>query len=194
MNSLIDFLNAGGERLLQLAWPWFWQSSLLIAIVFLLDYALQKKIRASIRYLLWLVVLIKLVLPPTLASPTGVAWWLRSATPPPPRVQPALQTIGMPSASVPAIRRFPVAPRTAPVPSPAPERSLMTGAAWVMSGWTFVAVAFFLWLVARWRRVGLQVREASPAAGFDGRMGLAGLFAETKKLIGVKRAVGLRVM
>src|ERR1051325_4546494 len=93
MNPLIDFLNAGGERVLRLAWPLFWQSSLLIAIVFLFEYAFQKKIRASVRYLLWLVVLLKLILPPSFASPTGIAWWLRSSAPPPTVIQPPVKTI-----------------------------------------------------------------------------------------------------
>ena len=58
-----------------------WQSSLLIAFVFALDFLLARKIRASVRYALWLAVLVKLLLPPTLALPTGAAWWLFHAPP-----------------------------------------------------------------------------------------------------------------
>ena len=194
MNPLIDFLNAGGERLLRLAWPMFWQSSLLIAVVFLLDYAFRKQIRASIRYLLWVVVLVKLVLPPSLAAPTGVAWWLRSSAPPPPAAQPPMRIIAAPSATAAIIPRFPIEPQMAPALPPAPEPSLMATAAWMLSAWSLVAGLFFLWLIARWRRVGRQVRQATPAAGFDGRSCLADLFDEAKRRIGVKRAVRLRVM
>ena len=76
MNPLIETLNRWGENALHFAWPMLWQSSLLIAVLFAFDFALRRHVRAAIRYALWLVVLVKLLLPPSLALPTGVAWWL----------------------------------------------------------------------------------------------------------------------
>src|SRR6476619_2241714 len=76
MNSMIESLNLWGRQALDLAWPMFWQSSLLIVVVLALDLVLRHKVRAAVRYALWLVVLLKLVLPTSLALPTGVAWWL----------------------------------------------------------------------------------------------------------------------
>jgi hypothetical protein len=58
-----------------------WQSSLLIGVVLGADLLLARKIRASIRHALWLVVLVKLLLPPSLALPTSAAWWLFPAKP-----------------------------------------------------------------------------------------------------------------
>src|SRR5579859_1202837 len=79
MNQTIETINNWGARFLEFAWPMLWQSSLLILIVFVLNWALARKLRASIRHALWLVVLVKLLLPPTLALPTGIAWWLTPA-------------------------------------------------------------------------------------------------------------------
>ena len=79
MNLLIETLNAWADHALWFAWPMLWQSSLLIALLFTLDLLLRRKVRPAVRYALWLVVLVKLVLPPSLAFPTSVGWWLRAA-------------------------------------------------------------------------------------------------------------------
>src|SRR5215470_14888118 len=83
MNSLTETLNSWGGRFLDFAWPMLWQSSVLIALMLALDLVLRRKVRAAIRYALWLVVLVKLILPPTFALPTSLAWWLRPSAPAP---------------------------------------------------------------------------------------------------------------
>src|ERR1017187_2901167 len=82
MNSFIETLNQWGGNFLDLAWPMLWQSSLLIVALFAVDFLFRRKIRASIRYALWLVVLVKLCVPPTLALPTSPAWWVHKIPPP----------------------------------------------------------------------------------------------------------------
>ncbi len=74
MNSFIETLNQCGENFLNFAWPMLWQASLLIAVLFAVDFLLRRRLRASIRNALWLVVLVKLCVPPTLALPTSPAW------------------------------------------------------------------------------------------------------------------------
>ena len=69
MTTFIETLNHSGDQFLKFAWPMLWQSSLLIAIIFVLEFALRRKIRAAIRYALWLVVLVKLLLPPVETPP-----------------------------------------------------------------------------------------------------------------------------
>jgi beta-lactamase regulating signal transducer with metallopeptidase domain/HEAT repeat protein len=76
MNSLIEILNGRGAQFLRFAWPMLWQSSLLIALLFALDFALRKRVRATVRYALWMLVLVKLVLPASLCLPTGVGYWV----------------------------------------------------------------------------------------------------------------------
>ncbi|MGH7940041.1 MAG: hypothetical protein ACREFR_03095, partial [Limisphaerales bacterium] len=76
MNECVETLNRLGEDFLAFAWPMLWQSSLLIALIFTIDLIFKRRIRAAVRYALWMVVLIKFLLPPSLALPTGGAWWL----------------------------------------------------------------------------------------------------------------------
>jgi beta-lactamase regulating signal transducer with metallopeptidase domain len=47
----------------------FWQVGLLIIIVAGLDRLIRKYVWPQVRYALWLLILVKLVLPPTLTSP-----------------------------------------------------------------------------------------------------------------------------
>src|ERR1017187_10782327 len=76
MNPLIETLNRYGGTAIHFAWPMLWQSSALIAVLFVVDFALRRRVRAAVRYALWLVLLVKLLLPPSLALPTSAAWWL----------------------------------------------------------------------------------------------------------------------
>src|SRR5439155_17235164 len=88
MNAFVETLNLWFGRALPFVWPMLWQSSLLIAVLFALDWVLRRKPRAAVRYGLWLVVLVKIVLPPSFAFPSGAAWWLRghpATTEPKPR-------------------------------------------------------------------------------------------------------------
>ena len=61
----------------QLWWEWmrpmFWQAGLLILIVSLIDRLFQDRLWPQVRYALWILVLVKLVLPPNLAMPTSLA-------------------------------------------------------------------------------------------------------------------------
>ena len=68
-------INHWGRWFMTFAWPMLWQSSLLIGVVLAVDYLLARRIRASVRHALWLVVLVKLLVPPTLSVPGSVAWW-----------------------------------------------------------------------------------------------------------------------
>jgi hypothetical protein len=76
MNA-ITALNEVSDRILGTLGTMFWQSSLLIVVVFVFDQALRNRLRPGVRYALWMVALLKLVLPPAMALPSGVAWWLR---------------------------------------------------------------------------------------------------------------------
>ena len=52
------------------------QSSLLILILLAIDAVLRKRVRAVFRYWIWMLVLIKLVLPPSPWSPVSVGTWV----------------------------------------------------------------------------------------------------------------------
>jgi beta-lactamase regulating signal transducer with metallopeptidase domain/type II secretory pathway component GspD/PulD (secretin) len=95
MHSLIELLNRAGRTALDFAWPLFWQSSLLIGVLLLADGVLRRRARAVLRYALWLLVLFKLLLPPSLALPTGLGYWLGTHPVPvsPPSPPPAVSIV-----------------------------------------------------------------------------------------------------
>jgi beta-lactamase regulating signal transducer with metallopeptidase domain len=151
MNSFIESLNQWGGNFLNLAWPMLWQSSLLIAFVFSLDLWLARKIRASIRYAVWLAVLVKLLLPPTLALPTSPAWWLFHGQP----------AIGNTSAQKYVVTYDSTAPQADFVPQMSPVRApepKLDGAGAVFLGSITVSSGLLVWLVFRWRQITRKVR------------------------------------
>lgn len=161
MNSLIENLNQWGATFLTFAWPMLWQSSLLFAIVLALEFLLARRIRAAVRYALWLAVLVKLLLPPTLALPTGAAWWLFQ---------------NQPEIKIPAAKNFTVSydnamppmefvPSNLPLPAPLPPKLERTG--WLLLTVIAVSVALLLWLAVRWWQVARMVRRAKPSLEFS---------------------------
>ena len=152
MNSFIETLNQSGGQFLTFAWPMFWQSSLLIVILLAFDLLFRRKIRASIRYALWLVVLVKLCLPPTLALPTSPVWWLEKT--PPAAVNPGVTHYTVTYGNEPLIPQN-------PLPAFAPQKPAMTNAAWLLVSSAAISSALLLWLLARWWHITRQVRRAA---------------------------------
>jgi len=69
---MIGQINRIAEFWADWMWPMFWQVSLLIALIGAVDYLLRRHLWPQIRYAMWLLVLVKLLLPPTFALPTGI--------------------------------------------------------------------------------------------------------------------------
>jgi beta-lactamase regulating signal transducer with metallopeptidase domain len=139
MNVLIPTLSSWGDSWCALAAAVFWQSTILIGALLLLDFFLTRRLAPSTRYLLWLLVLVKLVMPPSFAAPSGVAWWLRPAikTVPSPR----LSAHGVKVVVSPAANRF--------VPPPLANKSASQslrwpGAALLLQGAGSVAMCLLL--------------------------------------------------
>ncbi|MBN1361319.1 MAG: M56 family metallopeptidase [Sedimentisphaerales bacterium] len=76
LNSATVLLNEWGRAFCEFGTRMFIQSSLLIGLLLLLDLCLRGRVSARFRYAMWLLVPVKLVLPPSLALPTGVTYWL----------------------------------------------------------------------------------------------------------------------
>jgi beta-lactamase regulating signal transducer with metallopeptidase domain len=53
-------------------WPMFWQVGVLVGLVWVIDLIIRQRVWPQVRYALWLLVLLKLVLPPSLAVSTSV--------------------------------------------------------------------------------------------------------------------------
>ena len=81
MNAIIERLNIGGASFVEFAAAMLIQSSLLIAAMLVVDLLIRrtKKVRAVVRYWLWMIVLVKLLLPVTLSAPTGIGYWVAGA-------------------------------------------------------------------------------------------------------------------
>lgn len=72
MNAAIEYVNAIGGSFIKFAWPMLIQVSVLIVILLLADLLLRKRLRAVFRYWLWMLVLIKLLLPVSLSTPASL--------------------------------------------------------------------------------------------------------------------------
>ncbi|HVU08641.1 MAG TPA: M56 family metallopeptidase [Verrucomicrobiae bacterium] len=153
MNSFIETLNHWGGNFFDFAGTMLWQSSLLIVVLFALDFLFRRKIRASIRYALWLVLLLKLILPPTLALPTSPVWWLYK-TPATVQTKPQFQnfTVTYGSDSLP---EMPQNWQTVVPPKPK-----LTLSAWLLLISLSVSAILLLWLLARWWQIARQARRA----------------------------------
>jgi len=180
MNTLIETLNRWGADAVHFAWPMLWQSAVLIAVLFAADLALRGHVRAAVRHALWLVLLVKLLLPPSLALPTSPAWWLHS---------PAAASAKQPA------RHFTVsdsnpAPTLPPEPAPVytPPPVVMSASAWLLVAWTALGLGLLGWLFLRWHRVACDARRAVPAP-----VELEKLFNDAKSSLGMRQSVGLRV-
>jgi beta-lactamase regulating signal transducer with metallopeptidase domain len=68
---MITILNQMAEKWYGWELAMLWQAGLLIAIVAAIDLLIKKWAWPQVRYALWLLILVKLVLPPGLTSPTS---------------------------------------------------------------------------------------------------------------------------
>jgi hypothetical protein len=75
MNTILEHINTTGLRFVEYAFDVLIQSSVLIVILLLLDLLLRKKVRAVFRYWIWMLVLLKLVLPTSLSTPVSLGHW-----------------------------------------------------------------------------------------------------------------------
>lgn len=187
MKVFIETINAWGGNFLQFAWPILWQSSLLIGVLFVFDFVFRRKIRAAVRHALWLVVLIKLLLPPTLALPTSLAWWVRQS--PPPEKPPERKLIVTYGDTIPAmLPPVPIAAVPAFTPPPPPPLPKVSTAGWATVASAAVALGLLAWMLSRWRAVGRSVRNST-----EPDETLLALLADAKRTLNVRRRVNLRL-
>ncbi len=74
---MITQINSAAEGWWSWMWPMFWQVSVLVVFIGAVDYLLRKRIWPQVRYALWLLVLVKLILPPTFSLSTSVVLQVR---------------------------------------------------------------------------------------------------------------------
>jgi len=76
MTAIVEIINAAGGAFVDFALPMLVQSCVLILVLVAVDLVLRKRVRAVFRYCIWMLVLVKLVLPPSAWSPVSVGTWL----------------------------------------------------------------------------------------------------------------------
>lgn len=149
MNSLIDFLNTQGDMAWDFVQSMLWQSSLVILLVLLIDRCLRNRVSAATRYVFSLLMLLKLLLPPSLSLPTSPAYWVKSESP-----AAQIVTKELPQATATVVRRETPVDGVAPVDAnPAPKLTL-TGVGWLLSiGGVILFVALVMARVLMVRRL-----------------------------------------
>jgi beta-lactamase regulating signal transducer with metallopeptidase domain len=186
---MIDALNGFAGRWWSWVAPMAWQVALLALVVWLADLALRRRGWPQVRYALWTVVLLKLLIPPTFALPTSIfsqALAIRGheVAPAAVPVQAPLASSSGPAPSDPAVPEAQAAPAPVRVPArtavgsevadaalqdlvPA-ESAILSVQAWAMLGSGAVSVALLAWLVVRAVRLRRMVRAAAAGRAPDG--------------------------
>ncbi|NQT01224.1 MAG: M48 family metalloprotease, partial [Planctomycetes bacterium] len=210
MNAILEQINLAGLRFVEFALPMFVQSVVLIFILLLADFALRKKVRAVFRYWIWLLVLLKLVLPTSLSSPLSLGYFFgdrltyvdRAETPPVPQanvVEPSPVSVPpfIDLSNIEADRFTPAAPPIIPVTDPAvtklaaPPVILVTPLSWqgaVFLTWLTVVMAMLLLLLQRAIFVRGLVAQAKEANGF-----MADTLESCRVSMSVKRKLSFKI-
>ena len=140
-------------------WPMFWQVSLLIVLVGAVDVVLRKRIWPQLRYALWLLVLVKLVIPPTFALPTGLIPRLGLFAEQPSATREAATwdshgdglfiSDSRPRADLPS----PPAEAAAPIAKEEARHTPVSWRAWAMIVWLLGGLMLITWLIAGYIRL-----------------------------------------
>ncbi len=69
---MIEQINKIAEIWWSWMWPMFWQAGALIVLLGVVDLVIRRRVWPQLRYALWLLVLVKLVLPPTFSLSTSL--------------------------------------------------------------------------------------------------------------------------
>ena len=213
MNAIIETINAAGQAFIEFALPMLIQSSVLILILLALDIVLRRRVRAVFRHWIWMLVLVKLVLPPSLGSPVSIGAWLGETLEPPaaslqepPAPEPAERT-GNGTLFTGPVGDFPAATESVaevrvPVAAPAQAvgrasphdkasedaRPTIRWQALVLLAWVAVVLALLLLLIQRaWFVRGLvaQAQEAPPS--------LKTTLDQCRSRMGVARPIAMRI-
>lgn len=191
INNAIVLLNQWGRAYCDFAGQMFFQSTLLVGLLLLADRCLRTRVSARFRYGMWLLVPVKLILPPTLALPTSLAYWLGRYQPAAPIASDgpmatlswAVESYTEPLRDVAALPAM--ATRAVAV------RSHIGSLQWpglVLLGWAIVVLLLLvlvLWQIVSVRRSLSRSRPAGPE--------LVALLGECCAELGITTRVGLRL-
>ena len=75
---MIEQLNSMAQAWWDWMGPMFWQIGVLVLVVGTVDFLLRRHLWPQLRYALWLLILVKLMTPPTFSLSTGIVSQLRA--------------------------------------------------------------------------------------------------------------------
>ncbi len=202
MGELVHWLNTAGGVFVAWSGPMLIQSSVLILILAALDLVLRKRVKAVVRYWIWLLVLAKLILPPSVSSPTGLAYWISSKLSVPPApvesvasvprapAPPNSETIAFPLSGAldPSSAAAPTAPTARLTPAGNAPPASLTPCSLALLAWSVVVVVMAVLLIQRAlfvRSLVAQSQEAPPE--------VAELLQRCRRRVGVRTDVTVRL-
>ena len=200
-DSLMN-LNRVGNAFYCYAAGVFIQVTVLIIVLFVIDLLLRKRVRSVFRYCLWLLVLAKLVLPPTISSPTGIGYWASGTLPITFEVSHLAEDIdyfgempigsfsedGLPGETSEIEKADNAASPAVPTTHHMPISARITWRAALFLSWLFGVCVFLVLLGRRARYVRDLLAASSPADE-----GTERLLEQCCRQIGWRRHVGLRL-
>lgn len=203
----INLLNSVGQAFCVHAWSAFVQSSVLIVVLLVLDLLLRKRVRAVVRYSVWMLVFVKLLLPPTLSLPTGIGYYwprrtavLQVSTEPVAEETVATSAVEMVrsqhvSTAIPSTDTVEVSVadtrhnNMVPVlVSPVAVRPAVAWQVWVFLSWLGGVVALGICLLRRLQYVRKLVRDSTPASD-----SLQNILAQCAAKLGLRRCPQLQL-
>jgi len=220
MHAILERINSAGCAFVEFALPMLVQSCVLILILLLADVLLRKRVRAVFRYWIWMLVLLKLVLPTSLSSPFSLGSWLGdelahvevAVTVPetkaeefltdPVNVPPVMAPVNIEVVDInteriePAAAVMPDTETKMAEPSETPAVPPIPRIPPAPLSWQ--AIVFLLWLAIVVARGLLLLQRAFCVRGLVMRAGradgpMADTFVSCRKLLAIKRKVGLKV-
>jgi beta-lactamase regulating signal transducer with metallopeptidase domain len=168
INQVIAVVNTWGAIFTALAWPMLWQSMAATAVLLILVWA-GRRVRAVLRYALLMLVLIKVLLPPSLSLPTSLAyWWPVSESP------------------LPNEAHIPVLSTELPTTQSAVAGVTISNPGIVLLVWIAGLVTLSAYILVRYRRLSRLENLSAPAE-------LEELVDSCRRELGLRRSLPLRI-
>ena len=219
MYTIVKAINSAGRAFVAFSVPMLIQSGVLVIILLLADLLLRRKVRAVFRYWIWMLVLVKLVLPVSLWSPLSVGSWFGGTLAAPleprqiePRPVSSIESItsGLTTEPVAPVTRVAAASDSlpmetlhvdrstpaAPVPSVAPAAPIPSPKPAPSLSWQ--GLVFLIWAAVAAALLLLLLQRAAFVRGLAARTdpapaGLAASLDECRRRMGVLRPISLRI-
>jgi beta-lactamase regulating signal transducer with metallopeptidase domain len=194
MGELVSGLNTAGTAFVALAGSLLIQSSVLIVLLAVLDLLLRRRVKAVVRHWIWLLVLVKLLLPPSLSLPTSLVSWVGSRLP---KTALVFLTPEVVSSVAPASTS--VTPRAQAVAGPVSEAApLPTAPVQPMVLPTWQALVLLAWTVAVLLMGALLIQRVSFVHGLmtqsqEAPDSLRVLLEQCRRQMGLRSSVGIRL-